>query len=171
MPRTHSEVSRTDLSYLQEHQFQWRVTDKGGNVENVDRTKWQEPGRPLAGRGRLRVVSALALGRIRAGAKVWVTGELKWGKLGSGTNIPCPSGMLTERELELPHLKNTLAYGPLSASVGCFSSVLCLVGSFHLLISLSWVISSPTRSPGTQSTHRSCQAYTRVTLSNSRDPG
>ena len=123
----------------------------------------------MAGRGRLRVVSASALGRTRAEQRFgeW---ELKWGKLGLGTNIPGSSGVLTGRgSWNCPTLKNTQPR-PLSASVA--ASQVCstcrefppvdflVLGDFqsHLL---SW----------NQSTHRSCQAYTRVTLSNPRDPG
>lgn len=120
-------MSRTDLSYLQEHQFQWRVTDKGGNVENVDRTKWQEPGGLWQAEVDLGLSQLLRLGGSGQG-KGLVTGELKWGKLGSGTNIPGSSGMLTGRgSWSCPTLKNTRPR-PLSASVGCFSSVLCLQG-------------------------------------------
>lgn len=90
-------MSRTGLSFLQEHQFQWRVTDKGGNVENLDRTKWQEPGDLW----RAEVDSGLSqlphLGGPRQ-SKGSVTGELNWGKLGSGTDIPSSSGVLTGRE-------------------------------------------------------------------------
>lgn len=156
------------MSFLQEHQFQWRVTDKGGNVENLNRTKWQEPGDLWRAEVDSGLSQFLYLGGPGQRFDDW---GVEVGKAGIWDQYSWLKWRADwERELELPHPQKYPTKATFSL---CRLLLKCALpaGSFHLLISLSRVISSPTCSPGTQSTHRSCPAYTRVTLSNSRDPG